>query len=175
MVACWGSEPTEVAYIPTAHTAGGNLEPEVILQLLAPILENEQYPKALQNAKFDRIVLLQYGIKLAGVTFDTMLASYVLHPERTHNLSDLCQRYLSEITAKSYKELSIPKGGTIADLDIPTVANYCGLDAYSTFLLVEKLEAELLQLPILHKLLLEIEQPLEAILAAMEMDGGASR
>ena len=168
---CWGPEPTEVAYIPTAHTGGGNLEKEAILELLAPILEREQYPKVLQNAKFDRIVLLQYGIKLAGVTLDTMLASYVLHPEQSHNLKDLCQRYLGAITAKSYKELPIPKGGTIADLDIPMVADYCGLDAYSTFLLGEKLEAELATLPRLKQLLLDIEQPLEAILAAMEVQG----
>jgi DNA polymerase-1 len=83
----------------------------------------------------------------------------------------LSLRYLSGIRAKSYKELNIPKGKTVADLDINTVANYCGLDAYATFALVEKFQEQLKQLPELSKLLLEVEQPLEPVLAAMENRG----
>ena len=64
-----------------------------MLLTLKPILESQQYPKALQNAKFDRLVLHHQGIKLSGVVFDTMLASYVLNPEMTHNLGDLSERY----------------------------------------------------------------------------------
>ena len=168
---CWGNEPTEVAYIPIGHKFGTNLDKGVILDLLAPILESGEYPKTLQNAKFDRLIFQQYGIKLAGVTLDTILASYVLHPERSHNLTNLSKRYLKDLTPKSYSELPIPKKGTIADLDIQSVAHYCGLDAYCTFLLGEKLAAELASVPELQKLLLEIEQPLEPVLAAMERAG----
>ena len=82
---------------------------------------------------------------------------------------DLGQRYLGLI-AKSYLDL-VPKGKTIADIDIPAVADYCGMDAYSTFGLVPKLREELEQIPTLSKLLVEVEQPLEAVLAEMEYTG----
>lgn len=168
---CWGSNPHDVAYIPIGHNNGDRLEREQIIIALRPLLESSEYPKAFQNAKFDRLVFLHQGIKLAGVVFDTMLASYVINPEQSHNLTDLSLRYLSGIRAKSYKELNIPKGKTVADLDVQTVANYCGLDAYATFALVEKLQEQLKQLPELYKLLLEVEQPLEPVLAEMENTG----
>lgn len=168
---CWGDRDTDIAYIPMAHIAGMQLEQKLILETLKPILESDRYPKAFQNAKFDRLVLDHQGIKLAGVVFDTMLASYVLNPETTHNLADLSERYGLEITAKSYKDLGIPKGKTIADLDIAVVADYCGLDAYATYYLVDKLKAKLSEFPELEKLLLDVEQPLEPVLATMENTG----
>jgi DNA polymerase I len=166
---CWGSNPDEVAYIPLNHKSGDNLNQEIALKALRPILESANYPKALQNAKFDRLVLRCQGIKLAGVVFDSMLASYVLNPDGSHKLDDLSKKYL-DLTAKSYSEL-VPKGKTIADIDIPAVANYCGMDAYSTFGLVPKLREELNKIPTLHKLLLEVEQPLEPVLAEMQYTG----
>ena len=173
---CWGTDFDRVAYIPISHTEGNQLKKEQVLSALRPILEGSDYPKVLQNAKFDRLVFWHQGIKLAGVVMDTMLASYVLHPEQTHNLKDLCDRYLPDlkdlgIRAKSYEELKIPKKKTIAYLDIETVADYCGIDAYVTFCLVAKLQAELEELPELHQLLLEVEQPLEPVLAEMETHG----
>lgn len=168
---CWGDRDTDIAYIPLAHTTGTQLEPKLVLATLKPILESDRYPKAFQNTKFDRLVLHHQGIKLAGVVFDTMLASYVLNPEKTHNLGDLSERYGLEITAKSYKDLGIPKGKTIADLEIAVVADYCGLDAYATYYLVGKLKAKLSEFPELVKLLLDVEQPLEPVLATMENTG----
>ncbi|HCA93332.1 MAG TPA: DNA polymerase I [Cyanobacteria bacterium UBA9226] len=168
---CWGNEITDIAYIPISHTKGNNLDKNTALTELRPILENPQYPKALQNAKFDRLVLKSQNIHLAGVVFDTMLASYILNPDNTHNLNDLCERYLTGIKSKSYKDLNIPKGKNIADLNINTVADYCGMDAYATFNLVAKLQAELAKSPQLEKLLLEVEQPLEPVLAEMEYVG----
>ena len=166
---CWGMQPDEVAYIPVGHKTGENLHKDLVLETLRPILESADYPKALQNAKFDRLVLKCQGINLAGVVFDPMLASYILNPDSSHNLMDLGQRYLGLI-AKSYLDL-VPKGKTIADIDIPAVADYCGMDAYSTFGLVEKLREELEQIPSLSKLLAEVEQPLEEVLAQMEYTG----
>ena len=168
---CWGEKPTEIAYIPTAHQTGTQLAKLQVLTALKPILESDRYPKAFQNAKFDRLVFHYQGVELKGVVFDTMLASYVLNPNNSHNLGDLSERYGLKITAKSYKELGLTKGQTIADLDIPTVANYCGLDASATYYLVDKLKADLKTTPDLYKLLLEIEQPLEPVLATMEQTG----
>ncbi len=166
---CWGTELDEMAYVPLGHQEGQNLNKQIALEALRPILESDDYPKALQNAKFDRLVLRCQGIKLAGVVFDSMLASYILNPDSTHNLTDLSQKYLG-FSGKSYVEL-VPKGKTIADINIPAVADYCGMDVYSTFQLVPKLREELEKIPTLHKLLLEVEQPLEPVLAEMEYTG----
>jgi DNA polymerase-1 len=167
---CWGAGEEDVAYIPTGHTAGGNLDKTAVLEALRPILESADYPKALHNAKFDRLVLRCQGIELAGVVFDTMLASYVISPEESHSLSDLSQRKLG-IKAQKYKFLNLPKGKTIAHLEIPAVADYCGMDVYTTFLLVGKLRDELQKAGRVHELLLEVEQPLEPVLAEMEYTG----
>ncbi|MEG4304299.1 DNA polymerase I [Microcoleus sp. D3_18a_C4] len=173
---CWGTGEQDVAYIPTGHKTGTNLDKATVLNALRPILESDNYPKALQNAKFDRSILRCQGIKLAGVVFDTMLASYVLNPETSHSLSELSKKYLG-IVAKTYNEL-VPKNKTIADISIREVADYCGMDVYTTFQLVGRLRAELdkadeANFPgkSLHRLLLEVEQPLEPVLAEMEYCG----
>ena len=175
---CWGTGEQDLAYIPTGHKTGTNLDKATVLNALRPILEGENYPKALQNAKFDRSILRCQGIKLAGVCFDTMLASYVLDPEQKHNLDDLSSKYLHKPgKSQKYNEL-VPKGKTIADLSIREVANYCGMDVHSTFQLVGKLRESLEQADknapsqkSLHRLLLDVEQPLEPILAEMEYCG----
>ncbi len=164
---CWGSEPEQVAYLPLGHKAGKNLPLAETLAALKPILESDRHPKVFQNAKFDRLVLRFQGIQLQGVVFDTMLASYVLNPEASHNLTDICQRYLP-IQSQSYRSL-VGKDQTLADLSPAAVAQYCGLDVYTTYLLKEKLEADLT--PRLRQLLLEVELPLEPILAEMEATG----
>jgi DNA polymerase I len=166
---CWGTEPDQLAYIPIGHKTGNNLNRDLVLATLRPILESADYPKALQNAKFDRLILRCQGINLAGVVFDTMLASYLINPDSSHNLSDLSLRYLG-LSAKSYEDL-VPKGKTIADISIAAVADYCGMDVYGTFALVGKLREKLTETPTLYKLLNEVEQPLEEVLAEIEYTG----
>jgi DNA polymerase-1 len=175
---CWGTGENEVAYIPVGHeigNSGNNLQLDVVLSKLRPILENADYPKTFQNAKFDRLIFKCQGINLTGVVFDTMLASYLLNPDNTHNLSDLSLRYLG-LQLTEYNDI-VPKAGkkepqkTIADIGINTVAYYCGTQVYATFQLVDKLRNELNQIPALEKLLLEVEQPLETVLAEMEYTG----
>lgn len=168
---CWGNALDEMAYIPVGHRDGKNLDKKTVLEQLRSILESDRYPKALQNAKFDRLVLRCQGIKLAGVVFDPLLASYVINSgsDVIRNLGVLADRYL-KLSTTSYSEL-VPKGKTIADIDINSVANYCGMDVYVTYQLVAKLRTELEKIPALHKLLLEVEQPLEPVLAEMEYTG----
>ncbi|MCY7368531.1 MAG: DNA polymerase I [Chamaesiphon sp.] len=166
---CWGEETDSMAYIPIGHEAGDNLELELVLDNLRSILEDPTYPKVFQNAKFDRLVFKNQGIKLQGVVFDTMLASYVLNPDSSHNLTDLSSRYLG-IVPQSYTEL-VAKGQTIANISIPLIAEYCGMDVWGTYRLHSLLKAELAAVPKLFALLQEIEQPLEPILAEMEDRG----
>ena len=166
---CWGMGENDVAYIPIGHVKGENLDRDNVLEIVCPILESEDYPKVLQNAKFDRLVLRCQGIELKGVVGDTMLASYLLNPEQSHSLSELSRKYL-ELHPKSYDQL-VPKGKTIAEVDIYDVADYCGMDVYGTFHVYHKLRRELETVPNFQKLLLEVELPLERILAEMEYTG----
>ena len=168
---CWGEQPDEVAYIPIKHLEGTQLEKDLVLTELKDIIESDRYPKALQNAKFDRLVLQYQEIKLAGVVFDTMLASYVLNPDNSHNLTNLSERYGIEMIALSFKDLGLSRGQTIANLDIETVAKYCGLDCYATYCLVPRIQTDLDRYPELDKLLKEVEQPLEKVLSQMESTG----
>jgi DNA polymerase I len=163
---CWGVETQDVAYIPINHVAGKNLSQELVFKYLRSILEGEQYPKVLQNAKFDRLILRHQGINLAGVVADTMLASYVLNPDQKNNLTDLAKRYL-RLDSTSYKDL-VPKNQTIANIDIPSVAQYCGMDVYATRSVYFFLQAALHEHPTLLKLWQSIEMPLEPVLADIE-------
>jgi DNA polymerase I len=166
---CWGIEPDEVAYIPLNHSTGKNLELEIALSALKPILENDKYPKTFQNAKFDRLIFLCQGIVLSAVVFDPMLASYAIDPDNSHSLNGITERYLGLIL-KSYQDL-VPKSKTIGDIEIGNVAHYCCFQVHATYKLVPKLRAELEKTPILLKLLQEVEQPLEPVLAGMEYRG----
>ena len=166
---CWGAATDSMAYIPIGHESGDNLELELVLDNLRSILEDSAYPKVLQNAKFDRLVFKNQGIDLQGVVFDTMLASYVLNPDNSHNLTDLSSRYLG-IVPQSYDQL-VKKGQTIANISIPLVAEYCGMDAWGTYRLHSLLKAELAATPKLLALLQDVELPLEPILAKMEDRG----
>jgi DNA polymerase-1 len=166
---CWGEAISEVAYIPLHHASGTNLDKKLALDALRGILESPDYPKALQNAKFDRLVLRQQGIELAGVVYDTMLMSYVVNPEASHGLSDLSLSLLNLMTT-SYTEL-VPKGKTIADISIPAVAQYCGMDAYTVYQLVPILRQKLAEKPQLLRLFSDVEAPLEPVLAQMEWQG----
>ncbi len=166
---CWGKELNQVAYIPLKHSEGQNLDMVDFLTEIKPILEDKNSPKVMQNAKFDRLILRTIGIELEGLVFDTMLASYVLDPEASHNLQSLGAKYL-HLACQSYDEL-VGKLPSIAKVSITKVANYCATDAYFTYCLMPILEAELEQIPDLKNLFHQVELPLEKILADMEWTG----
>ncbi len=166
---CWGEGSTDLAYIPVGHVAGEQLSAETVLKALMPILTDSKYPKAFQNAKYDRLVLRRAGITLAGVVFDPMLASYVLNPESSHNLADLALRYL-ELATVSYTDL-VPKGKTIGEVAITKVVQYCGSDVHTTYRLVPLLTAELKKITKLETLYHDVELPVEPVLANMEATG----
>ncbi len=166
---CWNDGISNLAYIPLGHSGGKMMDWGIVREMLRRVLESPDHPKTLQNAKYDRLVLRFQGIELAGVVFDTMLASYVINPELKHNLTELSMRYL-DIQPQDYKDL-VPKGKTIADISIAQVANYCGMDVYTTWQLTQKLQAELATIPSLQRLFQTVELPLEPVLADMETVG----
>ena len=74
-------EPGHAAYLPLAHRYAGapqQLDLDAVLARLRPWLEDAHRPKLGQNLKYDKHVLANHGVRLAGIAHDTLLESYVL-------------------------------------------------------------------------------------------------
>ena len=161
-------------YLALRSNKGDTLDPDAALEALRPILEDPAIGKCGQNIKYDLIVLRQAGIELQGVAFDTMIASYLLAPERRTQAMDALARDLLGLQTIPISDL-IGKGKkqvTMLEVELDKVAEYAGEDADVTWrlyeLLAPKLEAEGLR-----KLFDELEMPLLSVLADMENEGVA--
>ncbi len=163
----WMSE--EAYYIPVGHTEGTCLDWSWVRSQLKAEFNDPERPKIFQNAKYDRLVLRQQEIEVQGVVFDPMLASYVLNPDDEHKLESLARRYLG-IEMTSYNQL-VPKGKTIAEIEISKVAQYCSLDALCALRVSVILQEELAQHPQLAWVYQNLELPLEPVLADLEWRG----
>jgi DNA polymerase-1 len=142
------------------------------LQHLKPILENPSIRKVGQNIKYDYMVLKNYGITLAPPYFDTMLASYVLNPDKPHNLDDMVAEHLKFRTVR-YTEL-VGTGKMqkrIEEVPIEDLKNYACQDADMALQLKSALHEKLLLEPALMSICTAIEFPLLRTLAEMEYAG----
>jgi DNA polymerase-1 len=174
---CWGCGPRDLAYIPIGHRPEElPLEPtaqlplEAVLQALGPWLASGDHPKTLQNAKYDRLILLRHGLPLAGVVMDTLLADYLRDPADRHSLEAMAQREYG-FTPESYSTV-VGRKESFAAVPIVAAAQYCGMDVHLTWRLSGLLAEALAALgPALPALLKEVELPLEPVLAAMEATG----
>ena len=155
----------------TGGATNGSIQ-RTILQQLQPILENAHILKTGQNIKFDLLVLRRYGIQVQPVKFDTMVASYVLNPDASHNLEALAERWLH------YKPISIAtligerrKGQiSMTEVSVSDVYPYACEDADITLQLTYRLREELEKENLLH-LAETIEFPLIEVLTTMEYNG----
>ncbi len=179
----WGEGARDLAYIPIGHhppaapdllseapPAPVQLPLTTVLSTLAPWLASAQHPKTLQNAKYDRLILLRHGLALEGVVMDTLLADYLRDANAKHGLEELAERNFG-FRPTSYGEL-VAKGATFAAVPIEAAAQYCGMDVHLTWRLTPLLRSQLADLgPKLPLLLEQLELPLEPVLAAMEATG----
>ena len=179
----WGEQPDALAYIPIGHlppaaadllsappAPPAQLPLETVLAALAPWLASEEHPKTLQNAKYDRLILLRHGLPLGGVVLDTLLADYLRDANAKHGLEVLAERNFGFVPT-GYSEL-VPKGATFAVVPIDAASQYCGMDVHLTRRLAPLLRQQLEDLgPALLPLLEQVEQPLEPVLALMEATG----
>ncbi|HAU1190944.1 TPA: DNA polymerase I [Legionella pneumophila] len=165
-------EEEKASYIPLAHTDGSTqLVREEVLTALKPILENPAIGKIGQNIKYDYSVLKNYGITLKGITYDTMLESYVLNSGAgRHDMDSLALKYLGYKTI-SYEDVA-GKGAKQLRFDqipVEKAGIYAAEDADITLQLHHKLYPMLDES--LRKVLHDIEMPLVTVLADMEMHG----
>lgn len=169
-------EPGKAAYVPFGHDYLGapvQLTEAVVLGKLKPLLEDPTRLKVGQNLKYDRNVLLNHGIELQGIAYDTMLESYVLNSTASrHDMDSLARRYLNaetisfeEIAGKGVKQL------TFNQIELEQAAPYAAEDADITLRLHQALWGKLSAEPGLAKVFSEIELPLLPVLARMERLG----
>jgi DNA polymerase-1 len=152
--------------------SGDYPDPSISLPLIKPVIEDDKIKKIGQNLKFDLLVLRGADIELAGIYFDTMIASYLLNPaERRHNMDDLASQYLNYKTI-SFKELVGTGKNAIPITEVPLekLAEYAIEDADITFRLYKLFKPKLDE-ENLTELFETIEMPLLSVLADMEYAG----
>ncbi len=175
-----GVEPAVApVYVPVGHRGltdapGSQLELEVALDLLRPLLEDPSLPKWAQGHKDLDVILTRHGVRLAGVDLDPMLASYTLDPARSgHELEALAKDLLDHkltplerVVGKGKKrvpmdQVGIEQAAPYACERVQTVAH---LGAHLASL-VDKGE------PAVQRLVHEVEMPLASVLAHLELRG----
>ena len=152
--------------------APGQIHRQQVLDRLRPLFETPSLRKAGQNIKFDMQVLANQDIGVAGVWFDTMVASYCLNPARGgHGLDALSLEHLGhkmisygEVTGKGKGQVNFSR------VEIGAASRYACEDADATWLLRRKFEPQLREAG-LEGLFRDVEMPLVSILAAMEDHG----
>ena len=159
----------EAVYIPIAANRDEAMRR---LEILRPIIENEEICKVGQNIKYDLTVLANYGIELRGKLFDTMIAHYVLQPELHHGMDYLAEIYLNYETIKITELIGERGKGqkNMRDLSPAVICDYACEDADITLKLKNILEKEIEKEGI-EELFYEIEMPLIHVLAYMERNG----
>lgn len=136
------------------------------------ILEDEEIKKTGHNLKYDMKVLAQSGVRLRGVVFDSMLASYLLHPgARAHGLDTLSVQELNHHPIPLTSLIGSGKDQKkVSEVPMLDLARYAAEDAELALRLYEKLK-EQLEREKLERVLEELEVPLVSVLADMELSG----
>ncbi len=150
------------------------LDWEEVRPLLAPILEDEKVGKVGQNIKYDTVVFRKAGVRLRGVIFDTMLASYVKYNNRSyHNMDSMAKDYLDHDTIKISELIGKGKNQITFDMvDLDMACDYAAEDADITWRLYRYLDSRLDEKE-LRELFESVEMPLVDVLAEMEFNGMA--
>lgn len=147
-------------------------EAQRIVNIFKNAYEDETILKVGQNIKYDYEVLMNYGVRIRGKMFDTMLAHYVLQPELHHNMDYMAETLLNYQTVH-IEELIGPKGKgqkNMRDLSPAEICDYACEDADITLKLKNVLEPQL-KTAGAEDLFWNIEMPLVPVLAEMEMNG----
>ena len=167
-------QPYEAFYIPVSHRYIGapiQLPTELVIGKLKPILEDPSIGKIGQNVKYDLQVLRRYGVELKGISFDTMIASYVINPLTKHGLDDMSLEFLNHKMIPI--EDLIGKGKdqrTMDEVEVEKVSEYSCEDADITLQLKNLMDVQLHKYD-LESVFHEIELPLIPVLADIEMTG----
>ena len=177
---CFGKALKDIVYIPIGHRQKeddlikanqiNQLKIEDVINALGNWFSSKENPKTFQNTKYDRLILLRHGIVLNGVVIDTLLADYICDATLKHSLDEIAYREFG-FRPNSFSDI-VKKGEDFSFVDIKTASIYCGMDVYLTrrlaIIYIKRLNEKSEKLT---KLLTEVEQPLEEVLAEIESTG----
>lgn len=164
------------AYVPVAHDYAGvpsQLDTDLVLSKLKPLLEDPQKRKLGHNLKYDRSVLLNHGVELRGIAYDTMLESYVNNSTGSrHDFDSVALKYLGQetihyedVAGKGAKQIGFEQVG------IEQAAPYAAEDAELCIRLHEHLYPRIKGTGRLREVYERIEIPLIAVLSEVERNG----
>ncbi|SDC27826.1 DNA polymerase I [Acinetobacter boissieri] len=163
-------------YVPFTHDYEGapqQLDRDMVLNQIKPIIENPGIKKIGHHLKYDAHIFANHGMTLQGWYFDTMLASYVLNSTATrHGMDDVARLYLSHLST-TFEQIAGKgvKQKTFNQIELDTAAHYAAEDAHVTYRLHEVLSQKLQVIPELGHILHHIEMPVAAVLTQMEERG----
>jgi DNA polymerase I len=167
--------PHEAFYIPCGHDyigAPDQIPCDTVLAALAPVLSAPTPKKVGQNIKYDWTVLSRHGVELAGVGFDTMVASYLINPaKRAHNLDQIALDFLDHKTIPYESVAGKGKSAVpFSQVAVEAATDYAAEDADVTFRAYEVLRDRLDEIG-LTELMETVEMPLVPVLMRMENRG----
>ncbi|MEC4675497.1 MAG: DNA polymerase I [Nitrospirota bacterium] len=168
------NEKTGAFYVPVAHSTGladstKQMEKREVFDILGPVFEEKDIAKIGHNLKYDMMILGREGINIGGKLFDTMIAAYLLNPNKSrHSLDEVSFEYLTK-RKKSFMEV-LKKRPSFADVTIEEATVYASEDAALTYELKELLFKNLAENS-LEKIYFDIEMPLIKVLIDMEEAG----
>lgn len=165
-------EERKAWYIPVGHhtlDADPHLTRDEVLAALRSLLEDSTLRLIGQNTKYDAMVLAQSQLWPRNFAGDTMIASYLLDPNKRHNLNDLAWEHL-QYRMMTYE--SVTDGGkkNFAEVSVADATRYSGEDADITLRLAHQLFPRV-QDEDMGPLFTDIELPLALVLAKMELTG----
>ena len=148
------------------------LDGSTVPAALKRLLENPAVEKVGNDLKRPMIVLRRLGVELAEPYYDNAVAHYLLQPEMNHGLERLAEIYLSQ----QLPAVELPAGvkanrfDPAVDLDAAALCRIAGAAACANLQLRPVFDRQLEEKKMCH-LLNDIEFPLIAVLADMEMAG----
>jgi DNA polymerase-1 len=163
------------AYLPLGHSYAGapaQLPLAGTLEKLRPWLQSECHGKLGQHLKYDRHIFANHGIALRGIVEDTLLQSYVLESDKTHDLGALAERHCGLATI-SYDAVT-GKGAnriSFAQVELTRAAEYAAEDADVTLRVHQVLRPQLAAEPELEALYRDLELPIAEVLFRIERNG----
>ncbi len=166
--------PGTGSYIAIAGPDGATvLDRQTVIDALRPIMEDPAVAKVGHNIKYDVLVMRNAGVRVRGVTMDTMVAAFVLDASKMQYGIDRLAEQLLGFKKIPTSDLIGSGKGTISmrRIDPAKVAHYASEDADICLRLADLFGRQLADLPSLAKLLADVETPLVDVLAEMEFNG----
>jgi DNA polymerase-1 len=160
-------------YIPVGHLELSQQLPiKQVIEAITPALTDKNKAKIGHNLKYDALVLGNYGLDVYPLSFDTMIAEWLIDPS-SHNLGlkDMAGTYLGVSMTHIEELIGTGKNQlTMAQISVAGAAPYAAADAEVTFRLVPLLEKKLSDRNSIG-IFKEIEMPLLPVIMQMEKAG----